>query len=112
MAVKERPYEINFTGGELTIRKDIFDIISYDKGKVKNVRITTNGRLLSYKWFTKKIVDAGLTGAIFSLHGIDAKTHDYLTSANGSFEQIIKGLENLSELVNDISICCIHNNEL
>ncbi|UCC91781.1 MAG: radical SAM protein, partial [Candidatus Aenigmatarchaeota archaeon] len=108
-AVEEEPYEINLTGGEPTIRKDIFELISYARKKVNIVRITTNGRLLYYEWFAKKLVEAGLTGAIFSLHSSDAKTHDYLTSVKGSFGQLMKGMENLSKIVEDISVKTVVN---
>ena len=104
LAAEEKPYEINFTGGEPILIKDIFDIVSYAKGKIKSVRITTNGRMLYYGDFAKRLVDSGLTGAIFSLHAPNAEIHDRLTGVEGSFNQLVKGMENLSGLVDDISI--------
>jgi len=103
-AIKEDPYELNFTGGEPTIRKDIFELVKYAKSKIDKIRVTTNGRMFYYKDFTKKIVKCGLTGAIFSIHGDKPEIHDYLSSVNGAFEQAIKGIENLSEYSSDISI--------
>ncbi len=103
-AILEKPKEINFTGGEPTIRKDILELIEYTKGKVDDIRVTTNGRMFSYKKFTEKAVSYGLTGAIFSIHGHKPELHDYLTSVKGSFNQAISGLKNLSDLVDNISI--------
>jgi MoaA/NifB/PqqE/SkfB family radical SAM enzyme len=95
-AVSERPEEINFTGGEPTIRGDILKLISYTKSKgIDRIRVTTNGRMFSYPEFTEKMVESGLTGAIFSVHCPDAKLHDSLSGVKGSFEQTIKGLKNL-----------------
>ncbi len=95
-AVSEKPREINFTGGEPTIRRDILKLVSYTKSKgIKEIRVTTNGRMFSYDKFAEMMVEAGLTGAIFSVHCPDAKLHDYLSRVKGSFEQTMKGLKNL-----------------
>ncbi len=95
-AVSEKPREINFTGGEPTIRRDILKLISHTKSKgISEIRVTTNGRMFSYDKFTEKMVEAGLTGAIFSVHCPDEKLHDSLSGVKGSFEQTIKGLKNL-----------------
>lgn len=108
-AVAEHPRELNFTGGEPTIRRDIVELISYAKEKMQEIRITTNGRMLSYPEFTKTLVDAGLTGAIFSIHSHRAGIHDYLTSVKGCFEQATKGMKNLSEHSGNISINTVIN---
>ena len=99
------PFEINFTGGEPTIRKDIFTLISFTKNLgIEEVRVTTNGRMFFYEKFTKTIVDCGLTGAIFSIHAPVKEIHDYLTNVKGSFEQAIKGLRNLREYTDHIDV--------
>ena len=104
-AIKERPKEINFTGGEPTIRKDIFELIEYvNERKIKEIRVTTNGRMFSYEDFTKKAIKAGLTGAIFSIHGHTSQIHDYLTNVKGAFEQAMQGLKNLREFTNNIDV--------
>ncbi|MCD6367902.1 MAG: radical SAM protein, partial [Candidatus Aenigmarchaeota archaeon] len=109
-AVKENPNEINFTGGEPTIRKDIFELVKYASEKVSDVRITTNGRMLSKKSFTKKIVKSGLTGAIFSIHSPYPKVHDYLVQVNGAFIQAINGLKNLKKFTDKIDVNIVINN--
>lgn len=92
----ENPNGIGFIGGEPTIRRDILRLISYTKDKgIPEIRVTSNGRLFSYERFTRMMVDAGLTGAIFSVHCPDPKLHDSLSGVSGSFEQTMKGLKNL-----------------
>lgn len=104
-AVSEKPEEINFTGGEPTIRRDILKLISYTKSKgIEKIRVTTNGRMFSYDNFTEMMVDAGLTGAVFSVHCPDAKLHDSLSEVKGSFEQAMKGLKNLHSYEKTIDI--------
>jgi len=90
---------LELIGGETTIRPDAVELISFarDLG-FKTINMATNGRILSYPKYAKQIVEAGLTDIIFSIHGYNAQTHDYLTRAKGSFEQLKKGLANLGKL--------------
>lgn len=98
---------IEFTGGEPTLRKDILKIFKYAKETgFEKVFISTNGRLFSYKEFTKKAIENGLTGAFISVHGLK-ETHNSLTSCE-SFEQIVEGIKNLKDEIDfQIQINCV-----
>jgi len=88
-----------FTGGEVTIRKDIFELVSYAKQLgYKIIQIQSNCRMLSNIGFLKKLITAGANEFGPALHGPNAKVHDYLTRAPGSFDQTIKAIENLKKL--------------
>lgn len=90
---------IEFIGGETTIRQDAVELISFAKELgFKTINMATNGRMLSYPEYAEKIVKAGLTDIIFSIHGHNSKIHDYLTQSKGSFKQLKKGLENMKKL--------------
>tara|TARA_Y100000031_G_C8241257_1_gene395807 strand:+ start:2136 stop:3068 length:933 start_codon:yes stop_codon:yes gene_type:complete len=90
---------LELIGGETTIRSDIYELIEFAKKLgFKTINIATNGRMFSYPDVVKKIIKAGLTDIIFSIHGHNAKTHDYLTRGRGSFNQLRKGLENFKKL--------------
>lgn len=90
---------ITLTGGEPTIRPDIFELISYARSlEFEEIFIITNGRMLFYKEFAKKLADAGLTHILFSLHGPRAEIHDSLTQVHGSFKQILQGIKNMIEV--------------
>ncbi|MCF7862343.1 radical SAM protein [Candidatus Woesearchaeota archaeon] len=93
-ANKGKYEEACFSNNEPTIREDIFDIVQKAKGLGFRVYIQTNGRMFSYPSFSKKIVDAGLTGASFSIHGT-SEIHDALTCVKGSYLQSVKGIRNL-----------------
>ncbi|MDD5145922.1 MAG: radical SAM protein [Candidatus Pacebacteria bacterium] len=90
---------LELIGGETTIRPDILDLISFAK-KLGFERITmaTNGRMLSYFEFSKNIIKAGLNSVIFSIHGHNARLHDYLTGVPGSFKQLLGGIHNFKKL--------------
>jgi len=87
---------VNFLGGEITIRKDCFDIIRY-AAKERIVNITTNGRMLAYPGFCQKLIDCQVGSIIVSIHG-DEKTHDKLTGVKGSYKQTMEGIANLKSL--------------
>lgn len=94
-AQKEGFEEVNFTGGEPTIRKDIFELVKFAReAGFSKVSITTNGRMLQYRGFLKKLVETGLTGLSISLHSCKKAVQDALDGVQGSFEQTIAGLRN------------------
>ena len=87
------------TGGEPTIRKDIFELVSYARDiGFKTIQIQTNGRMFAYDNFCRRMVEAGATEFAPALHGHTAELHDYLTRNRGSFRQTVKGIKNLREL--------------
>jgi len=90
---------LELIGGETTIRPDALALISFAKNLgFETITMSTNGRMYSYPELTKKMIEAGLTDIIFSIHGHQAKIHDYLTQSPGSFKQLLKGLNNFKKL--------------
>lgn len=99
MARKEGRTYLELIGGEPTIRKDIFNIVSFAKKLgFETIMFATNGRMFSNKEFTKKILDCGLNHIVFSIHGHNSTLHDKLTRVPGSFNQMLEGIKNLNEL--------------
>jgi MoaA/NifB/PqqE/SkfB family radical SAM enzyme len=99
LAKKKKTDIIEIIGGESTIRPDYTQLVSVAKKiGIKEILSATNGRIFSNLSAAKKIIDAGITGLIFSLHGHNAKTHDDLTQSPGSFNELIKGIENLKKI--------------
>lgn len=87
---------LEMIGGETTIRGDFFPLLAAArKLGFKDVVVVTNGKMLSYPDFARRTVDAGVTELIFSIHGHDAKLHDLLVADPGSFDQLVKGIENV-----------------
>lgn len=87
---------LELVGGEMSIRPDIIELIKFAKQLgFDTIMMSTNGRMYSYQNFAKKIVEAGVNSLVFSIHGHNAKLHDFLTRVPGSFEQLKKGIENV-----------------
>lgn len=92
---KKQCQEVIFTGGECTSKNDIISLVNYAKKIGYIVVIQSNGRMFFYKDFCKEIIRAGADKFHISLHGHNAKLHDYLTGVKGSFEQTTNGIRNI-----------------
>lgn len=96
---------VEFTGGEVSIRKDIVELVSRAREMgYKQISFSTNGRIFSYKAFCDKIIGAGLNQITFSLLGPSAKIHDAVTRTPKSFDQIISGIKNVQEFPH-VDVC-------
>jgi MoaA/NifB/PqqE/SkfB family radical SAM enzyme len=90
--------EVIFTGGEMTIRPDILDLIRRARRNGYQVHLQTNGRMFAYESFCHQVIDAGAHDFTISIHGLTSKTHDRLTRCPGSYEQTLRGIKNLMAL--------------
>lgn len=96
---------LELIGGEMTIRPDIFEIIGFAKSLgFETIMMSTNGRMYSYKELARNMFKAGLNSLIFSIHGHNAKIHDYLTQVPGSFKQLKQGVENVKEVIKEMGL--------
>ncbi len=96
---REHADSIVFTGGEVTLRKDLTELVSYARelGFV-TIQIQTNGRMFAYRQNCEELIEAGANEFSPALHGHSAELHDYLTRADGSFAQTSRGIRNLKQL--------------
>ncbi len=88
---------VTITGGEPTLRKDLFQIIKYinEKYPDKRINLITNGRMFYYPKFVEKFQGVRNLCVITELHAAEAKLHDEITQAKGSFRQSFEGIKNL-----------------
>jgi len=103
---KDNYQEVVFTGGEFTIRKDCFELLSYAASLGYKILIQTNARRFAYSAFCDEFLAAGqgkimtVTGALLSAN---PDCHNYLTGAD-SYRQTVKGLCNLKARGQQVSI--------
>lgn len=97
---RENGYDqIGFSGGEPTIRKDFLALVRRARELgYGRVSLTTNGRRFANKDFTRDALEAGIDSIGWSLHGVDAATHDALVGRDGAFAQVLQGLANVEEV--------------
>ena len=91
--------EIEFTGGEPTIRTDLPHLVAFARtlGFI-NVSIITNGLRLAKPAYAEQVVAAGANDFLFSIHGHDAELHDTHTKIRGSFARILQAVANVRAL--------------
>ena len=83
-----------FSGGEPTLRRDLFKLIRAVLAMDMKFGLITNARRLAYPKYFDRLMDAGPSYIHTSLLGATAKTHNALTKAD-SFDDLIKALENM-----------------
>lgn len=90
--------QVDISGGEPTIRKDIFEIIRYAKEIGYNkICLITNGIKMYDESFCNKLIEAGMNDVLFSLQSHIEKEHDHLTQVKGSWKKLMIGLDNISK---------------
>jgi MoaA/NifB/PqqE/SkfB family radical SAM enzyme len=90
---------IVFTGGEVTLRQDLVELVVYARELgFRTIQIQTNGRMLAYRKSCEELIAAGANEFSPALHGHTAELHEYLTRAKGSFAQTSRGIRNLKQL--------------
>jgi len=97
-SLKEPEY-IAITGGEPTIRDDLFEIIKYIKNKFPKTetKLLTNARMLSYTKYCERLAQSGLDTFIIPIHAHEPGLHDFITRSRGSFDQTMQGIGNISQ---------------
>ena len=89
---------LTLTGGEPTMREDIFELIKKAKKLgFGQIHLQTNGRLLSYPKFCRKLIQEGVTSFTISFHAHNATLGDSLSQTKDSFNQTIEGIKNLKK---------------
>lgn len=81
-----------FSGGEPLLRKDIFELAQFAKGKKIMPVLSTNGTLITQK-LAQKIKEAGFSYVGVSIDGKE-ETHDKFRQNKGAFQKALTGLKN------------------
>ena len=98
----ENCFYINFTGGEIFTRPDIFDILDYAKKKGFCITLLTNATLITPK-AADRLKEIGIHSAEITLYGITEKIHENITGTAGSFRRCLDGIDMLRE--RKIQVC-------
>ena len=81
-----------FSGGEPFVRKDLFELIRYARGKGLRTVISTNGTMITPD-AAKIVKDAGVSYVGISLDGI-GEINDNFRGVKGAFDSTVKGIRN------------------
>ncbi len=92
--------QVTFTGGEPTMREDLFELISYAKWFIS--RLNTNGIRLTED-YCRSLREAELDSVQITFYSSDAEIHNRLVGAAG-FEKTVSGIENALKAGLSVSI--------
>jgi len=93
-------------GGEPTLSKDLFPIIdAARKNGCRRIKLITNGRTLSDAQFLYRVIAAVCSLFEIKLWRSHPPLHDHLTRTAGSFQETVRGLENLTGFPEDKFVC-------
>ncbi len=103
---KKEDDNVVLCGGEPTLNKDLFAIIdAAKKSGYRRIKLLTNGRALSDAQFLYKAFAAGCSLFEIKLWGSHPSLHDHVTRTSGSFQETVRGLENLTGFPEDKFVC-------
>ncbi len=90
---------LEFTGGEPTIRRDLFELARFAKtAGFSRVSVITNGLRLADNGYARELVSSGVEDFLFSVHGSTAGLHDSVTNVPGSFDRLMTAVRNVQAL--------------
>lgn len=85
---------LTFTGGEPTLREDLPELLLYAQNKGMVTGLVTNGRKLKDKAYVGLLEKSGLDFVQVTLESHEAKLHDSMTGADGSWKETVAGIRN------------------
>lgn len=90
-------FSVILSGGEPTLRKDIFDIISVMDSKNTIFALVTNSLNLSREYLAK-LKKAGVETIHLSLDSTDEETNDKIRGKIGHFKKVIESIDEAKQL--------------
>lgn len=94
------------SGGEATIRPELFSWAERIAGHGMSLGLVTNGLVLAYPTALERLLGLGLRYVYMSLHGADARIHNRLVRAD-SHAAALAALKNLHGRGLDLTINCV-----
>lgn len=94
---KNMVVNIEFTGGELFVNPDIYEILQVAYEEFAIVGILTNGTILSDNILELLVKNAKKTVINVSIDSIHKEVHDQFRNMNGAFEKTCKNVKRLTD---------------
>ena len=97
-------YRVCISGGELFLRDDIFDIISFARKYNVYVTAISNGYHIN-STLAEKVIASGLNGISITLNGITPGVHDFTRGMEGSYEKVLQAIDLLNKPKKNMFVC-------
>ncbi len=83
---------VTFTGGEIFLRKDLFELIRVARELKMRVFLLTNATMINDK-IAKQLKQLNVAEVSVSIYSLNENVHDDITKVKGSLEKTLCGLE-------------------
>src|SRR5437016_1569326 len=87
---------VTFSGGEVLMRRDFFEIVEYARNLMFNVKIKTNAVMI-HEEEARRIRELGVDTIQISVYSHRPEVHDAITKLPHSFERTVKAIRFLRE---------------
>ncbi|MBE6758749.1 MAG: radical SAM protein [Ruminococcaceae bacterium] len=94
---------VTFTGGEILLRKDLLELISYARSKHMRVFLMSNGYALDEE-YVRKLADLYISEFSTTVYSLNAKIHDKITRVEGSLKKTLGNISLLKKYNIDITV--------
>ena len=88
---------LTLSGGEIMLRKDIFEIVAYARSLMFDVRLKTNATMIGERE-AERFAGLGVRRVEISIYSHCPETHDAITLMPGSFAKSIAGVRHFKRL--------------
>ena len=97
---------LTLSGGEIMLRKDIFEIVAYARSLMFDVRLKTNGILIGER-DADRFAEMGVREVNISIYSHRPEVHDAITRVPGSFARSIEAMRRLKRcgLAVEMRVC-------
>jgi len=85
---------LTLSGGEIMLRKDIFEIVAYARELLFDVRLKTNGILIGERE-ADRFAELGVRSVNISIYSHLPEAHDAITKVPGSFARSLEAVKRL-----------------
>ena len=101
---------VDFTGGEPTLYKDLFELVTFSKDAgFDNRTLVTNGRMLAYYAYCRKVINSGINRVVLPLNGSTKNIAEAVSRTPGSYAQTISAIKNTKKLGVELGITTVVN---
>lgn len=96
---------LTFSGGEIFLRKDLFELLAFARGLHFDVSLKSNALLVTPER-AARLKDLGVRRIQISIYSADAAVHDAITKVRGSFDRSVQALRFLKSQGLQVKIAC------
>jgi len=86
---------LTLSGGEVLVRRDFFAILEHARSHLFNVKVKTNGLLIT-ETAVRRLTELAVNDIQISVYSHRPETHDAITKVPGSFARTLKGIRLLT----------------